>query len=206
MTERDLYRILCLEPGAEREDVKAAYRLLSKKYHPDYTGDPATGERFSRVVRAYRILEVRMQKDSYLSSPVSERYRPIQSGKTDIFSLGEMLTSGSSVEVRVMAVRKLGLSGRRSAYVFLRRAFYDPAEAVVRAAVQAVALLGVRQSAGEIASVFTRGSMELKAFILDTAQATGDRLFLSVLEAAAADQDPLVSGRARILLAGFRRP
>jgi curved DNA-binding protein CbpA len=203
MTETDLYRILCLEPGACRDEVKAAYRCLSKKYHPDSTGDPATSERFSRVVNAYRILEVSLQKDSYLSADDRGKYRPVSTERADVVSLGEMLQSGASQEVRISALRKLGFSGMKSAYAYVRKALYDPDEAVVRAAVQAVAVLGVRQSAGEMAAVFSRSSPSLKASILATAGATGEGLFSATLEAALTDTDPSVSSRARGLLASM---
>lgn len=41
MSEEDAYRMLGLEPGASLEDVRAAYRRLMRKVHPDLGGSPA---------------------------------------------------------------------------------------------------------------------------------------------------------------------
>ncbi len=36
---RDPYEVLQVQPGAESEVVRAAYRVLARKYHPDHGGD-----------------------------------------------------------------------------------------------------------------------------------------------------------------------
>jgi hypothetical protein len=41
MSEEDAYRMLGLEPGASLEEVRAAYRRLIRKVHPDLGGSPA---------------------------------------------------------------------------------------------------------------------------------------------------------------------
>lgn len=51
------YRTLGLAPGASDEEIRAAYRRLAKKHHPDANpDDPASEELFKRVAGAYRIL------------------------------------------------------------------------------------------------------------------------------------------------------
>ncbi len=45
--------VLGLGPEADDEVVRAAYRALAKKYHPDNGGDP---EEFRRIEEAYRVL------------------------------------------------------------------------------------------------------------------------------------------------------
>jgi curved DNA-binding protein CbpA len=37
---RDLYEVLQVHPRAEAEVIRAAYRTLARKYHPDHGGDP----------------------------------------------------------------------------------------------------------------------------------------------------------------------
>ncbi len=36
----DLYEVLQVHPAAEPEVIRAAYRTLARKYHPDHGGDP----------------------------------------------------------------------------------------------------------------------------------------------------------------------
>lgn len=52
-----LYEDLGLEPGADAEAIKAAWRRIAKECHPD-TGqaDPAAGERFRKASAAYEVL------------------------------------------------------------------------------------------------------------------------------------------------------
>ena len=54
----DPYRTLGLSPGATIEEVKAAYRRLAKRYHPDSAG-PAAVSRFLEVQHAYEMLLAR---------------------------------------------------------------------------------------------------------------------------------------------------
>jgi molecular chaperone DnaJ len=57
MNEKDLYRILGVSENATPEEVKKAYRLLAKKYHPDRNkGDRQAEERFKEINEAYDIL------------------------------------------------------------------------------------------------------------------------------------------------------
>jgi hypothetical protein len=53
----DPYRTLGLSPGASFDDVKAAYRRLAKRYHPDSAG-PAAVTRFLEVQHAYEMLTI----------------------------------------------------------------------------------------------------------------------------------------------------
>ena len=54
---RDPYLILGVPHDASQAEIKAAYRALAKRYHPDmYPGDHATLERFRDVRQAYEVL------------------------------------------------------------------------------------------------------------------------------------------------------
>ena len=50
----DPYRVLGVSPGASDTEIKAAYRRLAKKYHPDLNpGDPAAARKMNEINAAY---------------------------------------------------------------------------------------------------------------------------------------------------------
>ena len=53
----DYYRVLGITPDAAEKEIKAAYRRLAKKYHPDtHPGDAECETRFREINEAYGIL------------------------------------------------------------------------------------------------------------------------------------------------------
>jgi len=190
--------VLGLGPGADEEEIRTAYRRLAMRYHPDSSGDPGTARQFSRVVRAYKLLAVATgAKPPPGGLGIRERYRRVLEAGEDLFALGQILASDPDPGARRTAARRLGLSGRRAAYVFLRRALYDANEDVALAAVRAVSLLGSRQAGPEVAALFSRASPSLRAGILEAACATGESLFGETLRIALDDPDPLIRSLAR---------
>jgi len=60
------YKVLGLKKNASQEEIKKAYRQLSKKYHPDATdGDKELEEKFKEVSEAYSILSDPNKKMRY---------------------------------------------------------------------------------------------------------------------------------------------
>ncbi|WP_019502204.1 molecular chaperone DnaJ [Pseudanabaena sp. PCC 6802] len=53
---RDYYEILGVSRGADKEEIKRAYRRLARKYHPDVNKDDGADERFKEINRAYEVL------------------------------------------------------------------------------------------------------------------------------------------------------
>lgn len=74
----DYYKILEVNSGSSFEVIKAAYKVLAKKYHPDvYQGDKAYAERMMQKINAaYEVLsnpELRAEYDrANFSSPKTE--------------------------------------------------------------------------------------------------------------------------------------
>ncbi|WP_027853823.1 DNA-J related domain-containing protein [Marinobacterium litorale] len=52
---QDAWQVLDLEPGADEQTIRAAYRRLAARHHPDKGGD---AEQFCRVREAYELLMV----------------------------------------------------------------------------------------------------------------------------------------------------
>ncbi|MYI07257.1 MAG: J domain-containing protein, partial [Gemmatimonadetes bacterium] len=56
-TDKDYYAILGVDPKADDDAIKKAYRRLAKKYHPDANPDsPRAAERFKEIGEANGIL------------------------------------------------------------------------------------------------------------------------------------------------------
>jgi len=63
----DYFRILGLKFGASDEEIKTAYRKLSKKFHPYLNeGDRFFEEKFKELQEAYEVLTDPMRKEEYL--------------------------------------------------------------------------------------------------------------------------------------------
>ena len=56
MAKRDYYEVLGVDRGADKKEIKRAYRRLAKKYHPDVSDDPAAAEKFKEISEAYAVL------------------------------------------------------------------------------------------------------------------------------------------------------
>ena len=55
--EKDFYKELGVSKDASADDIKKAYRKLSRKWHPDRNnGSKEAEEKFKRVGEAYQVL------------------------------------------------------------------------------------------------------------------------------------------------------
>jgi hypothetical protein len=228
MSNRAMYVALGLEPGAPSDEIKRAYRNLSIKLHPDSSRNPGTAARFAKVVRAYKALSVLPDSITGTSvvSKASDRpaidRRPAQGSSAasalavrpladrplaepqgnDLFTLGSILTGEASTREKASAARLLGLSGKRSVWIFLRKGLYDPDPEVVGSCVRAAGVLGLAQGAAEIAGAYERSGPEVKDAILEAARATEDPVFKASLQAALSDEDPRRRAIARRITIG----
>lgn len=196
MNERTMYLALGLEPSSPSAEIKRAYRNLSLKLHPDASRDPGTARRFAVVARAYETLSI-LDRERQTPAP----RHALQTDRIDLFAQGAILASNPDPEERRSAAGRLGLSGKRSAWVFLRKGLYDDDQRVVEACVRAAAVLGLAQGSAEIADAYERAGPALRNSMLDMARATGDALFGAALETASHDDDPRRRALAARLLA-----
>lgn len=65
MAKRDYYEILGVSKTASDDEIKKAYRKLSKKYHPDINKADDAAERFKEVAEAYEILSDSQKRAAY---------------------------------------------------------------------------------------------------------------------------------------------
>ena len=61
----DYYEILGVSKNASKEEIKRAYKLLAKKYHPDVSKEKDATEKFKKVSEAYAVLSDDTKKTSY---------------------------------------------------------------------------------------------------------------------------------------------
>ena len=68
MIDKDYYGILGIEPTSTPEQIKAAYREMAKKHHPDVqaaeTHEPDL-DKFRDITEAYQVLSVRESRINY---------------------------------------------------------------------------------------------------------------------------------------------
>jgi len=65
---RNYYDVLNVSRGATRKEIKAAFRNLATKYHPDKNKSPDAEEKFREIAEAYEVLsndERRRQYDEF---------------------------------------------------------------------------------------------------------------------------------------------
>lgn len=66
MAKRDYYEILEVGKGASTDEIKASYRKLAMKYHPDRNPDnPEAEERFKEATEAYEVLSDDTKRQRY---------------------------------------------------------------------------------------------------------------------------------------------
>ena len=60
----DFYTILEVDSHADAETIRAAYRLLARRYHPD-AGDGSSSEKFRQITEAYETLSDPQRRAAY---------------------------------------------------------------------------------------------------------------------------------------------
>ena len=199
----DACRTLGVTSTAPPAEIKQAYHRLLKQFHPDLTSGEGNRRRLEEVVEAYRSLKERQSRIvPFPSGPRRRPTKPPAVTPEELATLGHLVAHGRSAAMRAFSARRLGNSGKRSAYVFLRPGLYDSDPLVVRSAVQAIGALNVAGCAAELASLFFRTDPETKHCILDIVeQRAGPPRFGDVVLVGMRDRDLSVRKRALSLYA-----
>lgn len=95
----DPYSVLGVSPNASDEEVKKAYRNLSRKYHPDsYNDNPLADlaeEKFKEVQDAYKqIMDERERGSSYRGSYSSGGYQTSGDSDIELTAAGNFINNG----------------------------------------------------------------------------------------------------------------
>lgn len=68
MHKRDFYEVLGVDKNADSKEIKKAFKMLAKKYHPDISKEENAEEKFTEIQDAYAVLSdenKRAQYDQY---------------------------------------------------------------------------------------------------------------------------------------------
>ncbi len=82
LQKRDFYMVLRVKPVASPDEIRKAYRELSKKYHPDLNPGmkAASDEKMKELVAAYNVLNNKEQRKAYDAQPQFQ-YRKFGKGR-----------------------------------------------------------------------------------------------------------------------------
>ncbi|MFS0780856.1 molecular chaperone DnaJ [Bacillus sp. 1P06AnD] len=65
MSKRDYYEVLGVSKTASKDEIKKAYRKLSKQYHPDINKAEDAADKFKEIKEAYEVLSDDQKKAQY---------------------------------------------------------------------------------------------------------------------------------------------
>lgn len=65
MNKRDYYEVLGISKSASKDEIKKAYRKLSKQFHPDINKEADAADKFKEVKEAYEILSDDQKRAHY---------------------------------------------------------------------------------------------------------------------------------------------
>jgi molecular chaperone DnaJ len=63
--KRDYYEVLGVDNGADKKEIKKAYRKLAMKYHPDVSEEDDAADKFKELSEAYAVLSDEEKRNTY---------------------------------------------------------------------------------------------------------------------------------------------
>ncbi len=111
MEYKDYYKILGVDKNATQKEIKAAYRKLARKYHPDVNpDDPGAQERFKDINEAYQVLSDPEKRQKYDQLGANWRQWERMGGRPEDFNWQQWTTGpgGQRVHVRYGTPEDLG--------------------------------------------------------------------------------------------------
>lgn len=111
------YEVLGISPDATDDEVKAAYRELARKYHPDnYSNNPLSDlaeEKMQEINEAYdQIVQMRSRSGG-------SQYAYGSSGSTRYFDIRNMINSGRVIDAETL-LDGIPVSSRDAEWYFLK--------------------------------------------------------------------------------------
>jgi curved DNA-binding protein len=89
--QHDHYRILGVTRSASAEEIKAAYRKLARRFHPDVSREPRSEEQFKEVTLAYHVLRDTERRGRY---DIESMERDLDASERNLAAAAETLANG----------------------------------------------------------------------------------------------------------------
>jgi molecular chaperone DnaJ len=118
MEFKDYYQVLGVSRDADEKAIKAAYRKLARKYHPDVaTSQPDAEERFKEINEAYEVLRDSDKRSKYDRFGRDwERYRQAEQAGAGAYDFGSWFAGQSGGPEFTYEYRTAGSGGSGSGF------------------------------------------------------------------------------------------
>ncbi|MCI8649318.1 MAG: J domain-containing protein [Anaerotruncus sp.] len=123
----DPYKVLGISPNATDDQVKAAYRELAKKYHPDnYAGNPLSDlaeEKMQEINQAYDAIVSQRRNSRGASSGYTSGHQQSAAGTSQFADIRRLINSGRIAEAQEL-LDGVAMGSRDAEWYFLRGSIY----------------------------------------------------------------------------------